>query len=526
MNINNFKNNKMKKIVKFSVLSIFAFFINCADLDENPIGNLSPEGFFKTIDDVYPMIDGTYGLMASSSFYGSGLTTPLQLMSDMVDNGFEYSDYDEFSPFLTGPNNSYVKRIWAVSYQIIATANSAIEGVALVEEPDEVKKRIAEGEARFVRAIVYYHLVRLYENIPYIESTNIDDPLSVMQTPKNEVYDRIIEDLKFAFDNLSVNPRGEVRSRPSKGTAAAYLASVYMTLGKWQESYTSAKWVIDNAGALNYGLVNDFQDLFRESKQWASQEYIFVLDFTGNQRGDNPNPTTLENDGLIGPFNGVDGGDKPIRGWSMLVPHQNVYDTWDANDYRLKVSMTDSLILRDGTGIVRPYTEFNWPAPHIAKHNRFFGEGRTTAGWRSDLDYVAFRYAEVLLIAAETANELGNTAEAVNYVNQIRSRARNGGTIDFYGNAYGTYAPSASPADVVGVPSQDDFRTLVLEERRLELAFEFKRWYDIVRRDLGDQVFGASGFEPQTGFSKFRYLLPIPQGEMDRNQNFVQNPGY
>jgi hypothetical protein len=74
--------------------------------------------------------------------------------------------------------------------------------------------------------------------------------------------------------------------------------------------------------------------------------------------------------------------------------------------------------------------------------------------------------------------------------------------------------------------SQDDFRDLVLEERRIELSFEFKRWYDIVRRDLGDEVFGENGLEPEPNFDSEHYLLPIPQTELDIAPNLVQNPGY
>jgi len=514
----------MKNIIKFSALAIFTFIVGCADLDEEPIGTLTPVGFFNTLNDVYPMIDGTYGLMASSNYYGSGLTTPLQLMSDMVDNGLEFSDYAEFSPFLVTPTNSFVRDIWATSYQIIATANTAIQGVGLLNDVDETERNVAEAEARFVRGFTYYHLIRLYGNIPYIESPDIVDPLSLELSSSEEVYVKIIEDLTFAFENLEMDPRGSVRSRPSKGTAASYLASVYMTLEEWQKSYDSAKWVIDNAGALNYALVDDFQDLFRESEQWASPENIFVIDFTGNQTGETPNPTTYENDSKVGPFNGVEGGVSPIRGWSMLVPHINVYNNWDSNDYRLKVSMADSLILNDGTDIVRPFTDFVVPRPHIAKHNRFPGEGRTTAGWRADQDYVAFRYAEVLLIAAESANELGLTPEAIDYIDEIRGRARKAGTIDFYGSGYDSYAPSSFPENVMSSTNQTDLRSVILEERRIELAFEFKRWYDIVRKDLGSEVFGPTGLEPQANFNTNRYLLPIPQGEMDKNQNFVQNP--
>ncbi len=515
----------MKNIVKISILSFLALFISCADLDEKPVGVLSPEGYFNTINDVEIMLMGTYGLMASSNYYGRGIPVPLQLMSDMVDNGYEWSDYAEFSPFLVTPNNSYLKRIWDTSYQVIATANTALEGAAVVDEPSEAKRKRFEGEGRFVRGFAYYNLVRLFGNVPLILSTNLGDVALVEQSTVDEIYAQIIEDLTFAFDNLATDPQGDVRSRPSKGTAAAYLASVYMTRGDWQNAYSRAKWVIDNAGTLNYALANDFQDVFRESEQWASQEFIFLMDFTGNQRG-NGAGGTLENDNIVGPFNGVDGGEKPIRGWSMMVPHQNVYDAWDKNDYRLKVSLTDSLIMRDGTGIVRPYSEFNWKAPHIAKHNRFPGESRPFAGWRASLDYVVFRYAEVLLIAAEAANEVGNTAEGISYVNQLRARARNAGTIDFFGNGYGTYAPSASPADVNGGTNQDDFRQLIIEERRIELAFEGKRWFDIVRLDLGNQAFGSGGLEPQGSFSSFRYLLPIPQHQMDLSPNFIQNPGY
>ena len=144
------------------------------------------------------------------------------------------------------------------------------------------------------------------------------------------------------------------------------------------------------------------------------------------------------------------------------------------------------------------------------------------------MNYIVYRYGEVLLIAAEAGNEIGLTTEAVGYVNQLRARARSGGVINWDGGGYGSYGPSASPADVSSGIGQDDFRTLVLEERRLELAFEYKRWQDIVRRDMGDQVFGPDGFETWDSFDKTKnYLWPIPQTEIDKSPNLKpQNPGY
>jgi len=507
----------MKIFFKFYIFSlIFLLATSCSDLVEEPVGYLSPEGYFSTEENVQSAINGCYGSMASSNYYGSGLTTPLQIMSDMVDLGLNFSNYANLNDFSHTSTNTFPLSIWKCSYGIIGIANLALYGVTQIDATDEVKNEL-EGQAKFIRAFVYYHLVRLFGEIPYVDNVDVEIS-SVEKSSVADVYANIISDLEFAKENLPTEHPNNDRMYPSKGSAATVLASVELTLGNWQEAYDQAKWVIDNAGALNYGLVSDYQDLFRSDLQNNSKEIIFEMDFKANVHGDNEvNSFTLENDQTIGAFNSVDGADKPWRGWSMLVPSLKVYTTWDAKDYRRRVCLTDSIIMRDETGIVRPYTEFNVTRPHAAVLERFCGERKSsTAGWRSDMNYIAFRYGEVLLIAAEAGNEIGKTAEAVGYVNQLRARARSGGVVDWGGANYGTYAPSTSPADVSTSISEDDFRTLVLEERRIELAFQFKRWYDIVRRDLGDQVFGADGLEPEPNFSKTKnYLLPIPQTEID-----------
>ncbi len=518
----------MKKIIKISILSLVIVFAGCTDLVEEPVGVLAPEGFYKSPADIQIMTNGAYGTMASSNFMGSGLPITLQLLSDMADVGINgNSSQNAFNDFSYTSLTPYIENIWQVGYAVIAIANSAIDGaqsLQVVPEEEDARSR-AEAEARFVRAFTYYHLVRLFGALPYIGSSQLsgESLATIDRMPAAQVYDKIIADLEYASANLTVEHPLGLRSRPSQGTARSVLSSVYLTLGNWQAAYDNAKWVIDNAGALDYALESDYQDLFRQELQDNMREYIFTVDFTFNVRSGGNG--TLENDNKVGPYNGVSGGAKPYRGWGMVVPHQNVYDTWDANDYRRKVSFDDSLMVGDD---IVPYTSFpKTQRPHIAKWTRFPGETKgKTAGWRSDLDYPYFRYAEVLLIAAEAANELGNTAEAVGYVNQLRARARAGGNINFDGNGYGSYPPSASPADIVGVPSQSAFRDMVLEERRIELSFEFKRWYDIVRRDLGGQAFGPGGLEPQPGFESNKYLLPIPQSEVDLNPNLGQNPGY
>jgi hypothetical protein len=522
--------NIMKRKSKLYILGIIAVFaFSCTDLQEDPVGLLAPEGYFKTEKEVQTAINGCYGSMASSLYYGNGLTTPLQIMSDMVDLGLNFSNYADFATFIHTPTNTFPRDLWGCSYGIIGIANTAVYGVTQIDETEAVKNRL-EAEARFVRAFAYYHLVQLFGEIPYLD--NVDIVIAdVKKSSVSDVYEEIISDLEFAKEHLPMqHPDGDVRTRPSKGTATTVLASVHLTRGNWQAAYDNAKWVIDNASALNYSLEPDFQDLFRAETQDNSKEYIFAVDFKGDvYGGSGVNRFTLENDQTIGAFNSIDGGAKPNQGWSMLVPSLKVYQTWDDDDYRKKVSLTDSIILASDKQL-HPYTDFpQIPRPHAAKLERFCGVRKSnTSGWRSDMNYVCFRYAEVLLIAAEAGNEIDKTSEAVGYVNQIRARARAGGNINYEGSGYGSYGPSTSPADVSSGISQGDFRNLVLEERRLELAFEFKRWYDIVRRDLGDQVFGANGLETQPNFNKAKhYLLPIPQTEIDVHPKLApQNPGY
>lgn len=129
----------------------------------------------------------------------------------------------------------------------------------------------------------------------------------------------------------------------------------------------------------------------------------------------------------------------------------------------------------------------------------------------------------VLLIAAEAAVEIGDNASAANYLNQVRARARMGGLAGTGAGTMVTIAPSEVPADITGTVTVSD----VLEERRFEFAFECIRWYDIARRKIGSEVFGAAGLEgAKPNFSAEDYLLPLPADEIERNSNLVQNPGY
>lgn len=497
------------KTHKIIIVSLIALTMTgCADLEEKPVGLLAPETFFATKKDVETAVLGTYGWIASEPLYGRQFVSALELRSDMTDIGNRSTAAEriQVNDFTMDSNNGMVRSFWQTWYQVISAANAAESGGMKMGLPEEEINPLI-GEARFVRAFSYYHLVRVFGPVPLIDFF-VTDPNSVkslQRTDEATIYAKIIEDLEFAKQWLPDRQPNNTRSRPTKGTAASFLASVYLTRAEYQKAYTEAKYVIDNKAVFDYLLEADFQNLFRAPIANTLKETIFTVDFLAKRNVGNAN------DDLMAPMTGVLNYQ---AGFGVLVPSLKVYQDWDSRDYRRKVSFEDTLLV---SGVKQPYTKFTTPRPHIAKWRRFPGDANAD-GRYSDHNYPAFRYAEVLLIAAEALAEVsGPSDEALGYVNEVRSRARN-----WAGKA------TTFPENVDAGISKDDLITLILEERRFELAFEYKRWYDIKRRNLGVEAFGPQGLEPRAEFDPNRdYLMPLPAVDLDINPNLLpNNPGY
>ncbi|MGB6151809.1 MAG: RagB/SusD family nutrient uptake outer membrane protein [Pricia sp.] len=509
----------MKTYKYIGLLFAFVFVACSSELEEEPQGLLSPTGFFNSPQDVQTVINGVIGNMADEQYWGRKLSLPIMLRSDMVTIGDQGTPgrRREVNNFTMGSDNGMVTALWPKAYQVLAGANEAIFQARQLDVPaNQIDPIRAQGH--FFRAYTYYHLVRLFGDIPYFDEPvgpdNLEDYRTTAKTPTAEVYQNIIADLQEAKALLpDTQPNS---SLPTKATAAGFLASVYLTLGEYQNAYDEAKFVIDGEGQFNLGLANDFQDLFNADEQDGLNEFLLTLNFNGFSDGDTGRDYTPALTGIRANERGDIGG-----GWSVAVPSINVYNEWDGRDYRKAVSLDTTGIFKD---TIQPFSRFpdfdsrNIQSAYIAKYTRFPGQTATLNGRASSLNYGLMRYAEVLLIAAEALNEISPaSAEAAGYVNRVRARARN--------NAG---SMNAFPEDVTGGLSQADFRDLVLEERKWELAFEFKRWYDIKRRQLGNEAFGPNGLEPQPNFDPARdYLFPLPGDELERNPNLgSNNPGY
>ncbi|GAA4958569.1 RagB/SusD family nutrient uptake outer membrane protein [Algibacter aquimarinus] len=509
----------MKTTYKFLFLLIGLSIVGCSDLEEEPIGLLSPQGFFNTPNDIQTAANAAFGHMTHEDFWGRKMSLTLMLRGDMVAIGDPTTSARriEHDIFNVPNDNGMIDGYWLRVYQMIAAANQAIAGAELVDVDESVKNPIT-AQAYFARAFAYFHLVRQFGDIPYLSEpvTDVDASGSISKTPAAEVYANIIADLEFAKTWLPNTQAA--RSIPAKSAAHSYLALVYLTLGDYPNAYTEAKGVIDNEGVYGLGLEPDFQNLFDANQSGSSSEPIFTLDFIGASNGDDGRDYQAALTGLRDDEQYGLGG-----GWSVGVPSLEVYNTWDGRDYRKAVSLDTTGVF---DGVTQPFTVFKESGagrgvnrPHIAKYTRAIGNFATGNGRGSETNYMMMRYAEVLLIAAEALNETSpGSAEAEGYVNRVRERARNSNGV----------TSGLFPEDVSGL-SQDDFRDMVLEERRLELAFEFKRWYDIARRRLGSEVFSASGLEGEKpNFDPNQdYLFPLPADELARNPNLMpNNPGY
>jgi len=513
-----------KYLFTFLVLGLLT--IGCADLEEDARSQLEPDERNLDLATIETTVAGAYGHLDARAFLSRGLGLTVMLRSDMVDVGnpstnADRIEHDQFTvsttnPLILNPSNPE-RSFWPRLYQIVRGANETLgELDAVGDQAPGVKEELA-GRARFIRAYAYYHLVRLFGDVPYLdEITSTADASIAPRTDVNTIYENIISDLEFAKANL-LDTRAN-RALPGKAAASAFLASVYLTRGDYQMAFNEATEIISNAGRYNLALEPDYRNIFHAVNTDNSLEPIFVIDFVATNIND-------ESRDYLAAFTGFFGQATyyPSGGWSVMVPSQAVFDDWDDGDYRKEVNFDDSAIDNNGNVLMpNQYSSLdgrNANRPHISKYTAMAGDTQpaNTSGRDSDSNYQLMRYAEVLLIAAEAAAELGNTADADRYINMIRERARNGN---------GTGEPSAVPADISGATVAD-----VLEERRLELAFEHKRWYDIVRRRMGPEVFGPNGFETEfqgtRNFDPSRdYLLPVPPLEITNNPSLTQNPGY
>ena len=433
------------------------------------------------------------------------------IMSDDTDlggggggDGLETAELDNFNVTSFNP---IINLMWAQCYFGILRTNLVVEKVPNIANITPAIKNRSIGEGKFLRALYYYHLVRLFGDVPlYTNAITVAEASVIARSPKAQVYAQIIADLKSA-ETLLPNTYGvNDKGRATSGAAKGLLAAVYLTLGDKTNAAAKAKEVIDNKAVYGYDLWTDYGDNFKLENE-NSKESVFEVQYRsgGGQYSDYGAGQKLNT--FFGPRaqNVVQSS-----GYGWNVPTKNLVDLYQKtgatyNTIIDKRRSSSTWIPGDVSG---SYTQ---PAsligsPYGLNVKKYFVPAANTAGdnggWTCALNVPIMRFSEILLIYAEAAGpSLGKP-----FADQVRLRA----------------GLAVLPAGL----SDAQWLDLIYKERRLEFAFEMHRWYDLLRHPDPNYFITVMAASGKTNVAAKHRYMPIPQGERDKNPNLTQNPGY
>lgn len=447
-----------------------------------PITSLNSANVYNSDATAAAVLTGIYTNISST-----GVTSGLGATSVYCGlSADEYTLYDPASepayvPFyvnaLTNVNTAG-GNFW-VLYQTLYVANSAIEGLTGNNNLTPAVDQQLLGEAKFVRAFCYFYLVNLYGDVPLVIGTDYKSNELLSRTPKAQVYEQIVADLKSAqtllsdqyLDGTLLNPTSE-RVRPTKWAAAALLARTYLYTGDWADAQNEASLVISNTAV--YSLIS-LNNVFLKN----SSEAIWQLQPV-NSRQNTP-------DGLFFIL--------PASGPSVSRPvhlSNSLIGSFELNDQRLSswVNSVKTTVGGIATTYYYPYKyKVNTPGAPVTEYE------------------MVLRLGEQYLIRAEAEANNSDTNDAVNDLNVIRKRA--------------------GLANYAGATDKSSLLTAILHERQVELFSEWgHRWLDLKRTSVVDVVMPIA--TPQKGgtWQSSKQLYPLPQADLQDDPNLVQNPGY
>jgi len=486
----------MKKLIFIAILVLgIASFNSCEDfLDIEPVsqsiavGNVAGDSLlFNSASEVEAALAGVYADFRNE-FWSLDYFVIGDAQSDNAYAGADNPMNFQIDEFRIDATNTNVSRDWGYLYSTIGKANTVINNVDAVPGLSAERKRQIKGEAAFIRAFIYFQAVQIWGDIP-LQLTEVKtvsaELLPVIfpimfpaRSATSEVYAQIISDLRLARE--SVPATASNKGFVTIGAANAVLAKVYATRqpANWDSVIYFSNAVI-NGG---YSLLPEFDQLWDNNHE-NSSESIFEINYEGTSASHNWGASM---------FRGLD--------WKKFnTPSNDLVNAFLAEGDEIRKN--SSIIFLDVTG---RWSDPFWPSnnfPFINKYRIFTG--------LSSQNFILLRLADIILLKAEALNAQGDVSGAAALVNQIRAR------VDL----------PPTQAD-----NQEEMRLAIERERRLELAFEGHRWFDLKRTGRAIEVMndlrGPGGISMGYNVTEQRLLWPIPQAELDRNTNLTQNPGF
>jgi len=469
-------------------LFVLCFLVACSEEELNlaPISNANTANFYTSAKDINQAVVAAYDALQDRAQYGQNFLYYMESrgdnaeVEDIVKGTGDEGNIDLFREI---PASPLLNNTWISCYACIQRCNAVLNRITNVAM-DEKEKANRIGEVKFIRALTYFNMVRIWGQVPLItkELESVDEAYALGKDNIDAIYSTIIKDLLDAATTLPPTYAKTEAGRVTKGAALTLLGKVYLTLKNYQEAVTTLKQVV-TAGT--YTLLPNYAEVFDVAKENGA-ESIFEIQFLKGGIGEGGIHARLTaplgNATLTGSVgNGI--GDN--------LPTKNLLSQFDSTDARLFVTIAR---LPDK----RLYTTKYLDKPFVINDD--------------SRNVIVLRYADVLLMLAEALNELGYTAngDAFTLLNQVRTRAK------------------LKPYTTANLADQASFRLAIEKERRLELALENHRWFDLVRTGRALEVMNSyPELRTVLKVKEHQLLFPIPQGQVDVNPGKItQNPGY
>lgn len=448
--------------------------------------------FWKTPEDALKGVNAIYAQLRSWNNVAFNAICIESTGSDEADKGSTPTDatfFNLFDQFTVTATQGSLQDFWTGQYQNINLANQVLDNVPNITMDEGLKARYL-AEAKFIRAYSYFRLVRAYGNVVLrLHVPKDNSEYNLPQSDKAAVYAQIEKDLTEAATVLPPSYGAADLGRATKGAAIGLHAKVALYQKKWTDVLNYTNQVM----GMGYDLFPDFEKGFRTQNE-NNIESLFEVQaelVPGNADASNSQYSQVQ---------GVAG----VMGWGFNTPSSVLAAAFEAGDPR-----RDATILFKGettpqgdlvpTSVPNDYYNQKSYVP-FAMRVSTFNEG-------CQQNIRVLRFSDILLMNAEAANELDNPTQALTSLNRVRKRARGTST---------TILPDVTVTDKTAL------RNAIYQERRVELAMENDRYFDVIRQGRGAEVFGVKGWKANKN-----EVWPIPQTEIDLSGGLLkQNPGY
>ncbi len=464
-------------------------------LEPIPESILTTKNFYQVSKDMDKAVLGVYNRLQSRK------PTDFLLLEIPTDNLYastntSVSGANALDVLAVTPDNELIADFWVANYSIIFRANAVLTNIDKPLDYKALEKDQFIGEAKFMRALAYFEMVRLFGGVPNVTTLlSAEEAKKVSRASEADIYNLVIDDLKDAIKKLPVTM---VAGRASKGAAIALLGKVYVYQKKWVEAEEQLSQLFK--APFSYTLLNNFADFWKMTNE-NNKESVFAITYLEGSNGHNLSTAFIPNGGVEGIVS---------RGSEVALPSWSLNKQYIAGDTRKVATITDMLIAPNS----KPTDPPLW-YPYVSKYAVPHTYGS------SGLDLPVIRFADVVLLYAETLYGLGRPADALIELNKVRERAFAGASHNYI---------------LSDIANPTDFSDKLFLERRLEFAYESERWYDLVRS--GKYLNFTSeerAYNPNTGTAltvpvatraELKYF-PIPTKEIDKAQGVLgQNDGY